>query len=155
METTASTDDTAKDASNWIAVTTAAGKFLCKCMMSKDRILEALEEGTYVVCHEVFDYACPMQAEPMPGGQVQLGKANIASRLDSTLYSMPVHISSRGAMVYFLSDLKESDSAAYKLLLQRAMQSANESAKMRAAKHQNIVTTNQMPTGDVRGLRGH
>ena len=137
----------------WLVIKNSTGKYICRAEGSEDDVLDALVAGNYVVVKDVLDYETPIQARQDGGGGVQLAKANITTRLDSTLYSVPVRISLKGAVIYFLNDLHDSDALQYKHLIKMAIESAEASVAPRAERASGIVTASKIPPGGPLGHR--
>lgn len=132
----------------WLVVTGISGKFICRTKSSRDDIMKTYGVGGVLTCEEVYDFACPMQAEQFQGGGMRIGKAQFASRIDATTCGMPVYISLMGALLYFLDDLKETDPQMYKHTIQDASDAARVIARERARRFSGIVTATQMPPGN-------
>lgn len=140
-----SNSDTERPAVTWLVVTNAAGKFICRTTHTPAEVLDLMQTQRTLLCAEAYDFSCPMQAERVPNGSIQLSKAQFASRLDATCYLVPVHLSLAGAMLYFLNDLKEADAEMYKSIILQAHSAAENAARGRARQTSGIVTGVSMP----------
>lgn len=122
----------------WLVIAGRNNKYIVCTEQHENKVLAALRAGDSIECVSVFDYVSPIVPTPMGG----MSKQQVVSRLDATLLPTKAHISLQGALVYFLSDLSESDKKEYQKLMRDALDMAERAKKHRDQGPSSLV----MPT---------
>ena len=135
---------------NWLVVMGTYGRYIARTEMTKAEVSEAHAKGGVLRAEEAFELFSQLNVQTMqhPVTQEpvqQVGKMNLAVRIDASCFPLKINFSLYGTMVYWLEDLNQSDSIAYQDILRGAHDTADGWAKARAQNNSGLATASRMP----------
>ena len=157
MERTEESAEKTGPKGNWYVVTGIAGRYIVRSLKSPEEVRQIHQEGGVLDIEEAFEFTSQIQVNQVPNphnpreAMMNVGKVNLAHRLDATLFPVQASLSLMGALVYSLDKLTDPDAATYKENIRGAVSMADSwyQERVRSKSGVELVT---MPKGGLAGL---
>jgi hypothetical protein len=132
-------------------------RLIVRTAKTQPEVEELHDRGGALPVEEAFELTSQLQISQQPNHETQqmmmnVGKLNIAHRIDGTLFAVPARISLHGTIIYNLNDLKEHDATTYKEYIKGAIAMADGWHKERAATESGLIVAPSLPPGGFRGV---
>ena len=140
---------------SWYVIVSHAGRYIVRTQSTDAEVTAAHAAGKLLEIEEAFEFSSQLQIQQVPNPNnpmepmMNIGKMNLAHRIDGTLFPVKARISLQGALVYNLNDLKEADAASYKDFITGAVNMANGWYQERVRAKTGIEVA---PPGGFRGI---
>lgn len=138
---------------SWLVVVGPAGRYIGLTESTRDEVGRIHDSGNTIKFTDAFEFTSQLQVNQVPDpsnprqAAIQIGKMNLAYRIDAAMFPVPVTLSLRGTMIYWLDDLKEPDAAIYKDLIQGAVRMADGWHRERVKSTTGVEVATSIPRG--------
>lgn len=142
---------------SWYVIVGHGERLIVRTQKTAAEVAELHDKGASLPADEVFELTSQLQIGQIPNHETQqmmmnVGKLNIAHRIDGTLFPVPNLISLTGTRIYNLDNLKEHDAVTYKEYIKGAVAMADGWYNERTATETGLIVAPSIPPGGFRGV---